>query len=99
MIESPLAEHFPAGEYLADELDERGWSHADFANIIDCPTPFVSDVVNGREMITRESAVQFAAALGTTPGLWLNLQDSYLQQRRAPTFNTSGAPENPDGHA
>ena len=38
MIESPLAEHFPAGEYLADELDERGWSHADFANIIDCPT-------------------------------------------------------------
>ena len=50
-------------------------------------------------MITRESAVKFAAALGTTPGLWLNLQDSYLQQRRAPTFNTSGAPENPDGHA
>lgn len=73
-----LAEVFPAGEYLADELEERGWTHADFAEIIGRPTQFVSDIVNGKKEITRTSAAQFAAALGTSPELWLNLQDAYL---------------------
>ena len=78
MTETHLAEVFPAGEYLADELEERVWTHADFAEIIDRPAQFVSDIVNGKKEITRTSAAQFAAALGTSPELWLNLQDSYL---------------------
>ena len=28
-----LAEVFPAGEFLADELDARGWTQAEFAAI------------------------------------------------------------------
>ncbi len=78
MTDIHLAEVFPAGEYLSDELDERGWTHADFAEIIGRPTQFVSDIVNGKKEITRTSAAQFAAALGTSPELWLNLQDAYL---------------------
>ena len=73
-----LAEAFPAGEFLADELDARGWTQAEFAEILDRPAQFVSEIVSGKKEITRESAVQIAAALGTSPEYWLNLQNAYL---------------------
>lgn len=73
-----VAEAFPAGEFLADELESRGWSQADFAEILGRPTQFVSEIVTGKKEITRESAAQIAAALGTSAEFWLNLQDAYL---------------------
>ncbi|MDQ1292596.1 MAG: HTH-type transcriptional regulator / antitoxin HigA [Actinomycetota bacterium] len=76
-MSSPItAEVFPAGEHLADELDARGWSQADFAEVLGRPVQFVSEVVSGKKEITRESAAQIAAALGTSVEFWLNLQDS-----------------------
>ncbi len=78
-----LAEAFPAGESLADELDARGWSQAEFAEILGRPAQFVSEIVSGKKEITRESATQIAAAFGTSPELWLNLQDSYYLWRQA----------------
>lgn len=78
-----LAEAFPAGEILADELEARGWTQADFADVLGRPAQFVSEIVSGKKEITRESAAQIAAALGTTPEFWLNLQDSYLLWKHA----------------
>lgn len=72
-----LAEAFPAGEFLADELEAREWTQAEFAEIIGRPAQFVSELVSGKKEITRESASQIAAALGTSPKFWLNLQDTY----------------------
>lgn len=71
------AEVFPAGEYLRDELDERGWTVTEFAEIIDRPIQAVSEILNGKKEITTETACAFADALGTTPDLWLNLQTNY----------------------
>ena len=34
LVDKRLAEAFPPGDYLAEELDERGWSQADFAAIL-----------------------------------------------------------------
>lgn len=75
---SPLAEAYPAGEFLAEELDARGWSQQDFAAVLGRPVQFVSEVITGKREITRESAAQIGAALGTSADLWLNLQDTYL---------------------
>lgn len=72
------AERFPAGEHLAEELEARGWTQVDFAEILGRPPQFVSEIISGKKEITRESAAQIAAALGTSPEFWLNLQDSYL---------------------
>lgn len=72
------AELFPAGEHLSDELDARGWSQIDFAEVLGRPPQFVSEIISGKREITRESAAQIGAALSTSPELWLNLQDSYL---------------------
>jgi HTH-type transcriptional regulator/antitoxin HigA len=77
-MDTTLAEVFPAGEHLADELTARGWTQVEFAEILGRPTQFVSEIVQGKKEITRESAAQIGAALGTRAEFWLNLQDSYF---------------------
>lgn len=48
-MSTPMAaEVFPAGEYLADELDARGWTQADFAEVLGRPAQFVSEIISER---------------------------------------------------
>lgn len=77
-MNTALAEVFPAGEHLADELEARGWTQAEFAEILGRPAQFVSEIISGKKEITRESAAQIGAALGTSAEMWLNLQDTYF---------------------
>lgn len=73
----------PVGELLAEELEARGWSQADFAAVLDRPTQFVSEIVTGKKEITRESAAQIGAALSQSAEYWLKLQDQYLLAEQA----------------
>lgn len=82
-MSADLAEVFPAGEMLADELEARDWTQADFAEILGRPAQFVSEIVSGKKEITRESAAQIAAALETSPQMWLNMQDRYHLAQQA----------------
>lgn len=66
------------GEILADELDARGWTQVDFAEVLGRPEQFVSEIISGKKEITHESADQIGAALGTSAEFWLNLQNSSL---------------------
>jgi HTH-type transcriptional regulator/antitoxin HigA len=85
-MDTTLAEAFPAGEHLADELEARGWTQVEFAEILGRPTQFVSEIIQGKKEITRESAAQIGAAFGTSAEFWLNLQNSYFlwKQRQDP---------------
>ncbi len=83
MTDRVPAEAFPPGEYLADELEARGWSQADFAEIIGCPVQLVSELVDARRELTAESATQVAAALGSPASTWLGLQARYQLWRRS----------------
>jgi HTH-type transcriptional regulator/antitoxin HigA len=71
------AEVFPPGEYLRDELDERGWTVTEFADIIGRPVQAVSEILNNKKEITAETAVAFGQALGASAAMWLNLQTRY----------------------
>ncbi len=71
------AEVFTPGEYLRDELEERGWTVTEFAEILGRPIQAISEILNGKKEITAETAIDFASALGTSPELWLNLQSAY----------------------
>lgn len=82
-MSTSVAEAFPAGEILGDELEARGWTQGEFAQILGRPTQFVSEIIAGKKEITRESAAQIGAALGTTPEMWLNLQDQYYLWRQS----------------
>ncbi|MCY4622421.1 MAG: HigA family addiction module antitoxin [bacterium] len=80
------AEAFPPGEYLRDELEERGWTVTEFADIIGRPVQAVSEILNAKKSITPDTALSLSEALGTSPELWLNLQTAYqLHQRRSTT--------------
>lgn len=71
------AEVFPAGEYLRDELEERGWTVSDFAEILGRPTQAISEILNGRKSITVTTANEIADATGTSAETWLRLQENY----------------------
>lgn len=88
MSTSMAAELFPVGEYLADELEARGWTQIDFAQVLGRPAQFVSEIISGKKEITRESATQIAAALGTSAEFWLSLQDSYFLWQQAKNSRT-----------
>lgn len=82
MNEAKNAPAMPAGDFLAGELQERGWTQVEFADILGRPAQFVSEIIKGKKEITRESATQLGAALGTSAQLWLNLQDQYFLQKQ-----------------
>ena len=65
------------GRILRRELDARGWTQADLAGIIGRPTQAISELVQGKKQITPETALELAAAFGTSPDLWLNLESAY----------------------
>lgn len=68
-----LAEVFPAGEFLSDELAERGWTPVQFAERLGRSPRFVCELIAGEREITRESAAALGAALGTSADLWWSL--------------------------
>jgi HTH-type transcriptional regulator/antitoxin HigA len=65
------------GEILQEELDSRGWSQADLADILGRPVQAVNEIIAGKKAITPDTAVALSKALGTSPEYWLNLESAY----------------------
>ena len=79
------AEAFLPGDFLDEELDARGWTRSDLADIVERPNSFVSDLVSGRRRITAEIAMLLGEAFGTSPNYWLDLEAAYrLAQAKRP---------------
>jgi HTH-type transcriptional regulator/antitoxin HigA len=83
-----VAEPTPVGRFLSMEIDDRGWTHAEFAAVLGRPVQFVSEIVNGKKEITRESAAQIGAALGQTAEFWLRFQDEFLLSEQSKNAKT-----------
>jgi HTH-type transcriptional regulator / antitoxin HigA len=71
------AEVFPPGDFLREELEERGWTQTDLAEILDRPIRVVNEIIMGKRRISPDTAKGLAAALGTSPEFWLNLESAY----------------------
>ncbi|HRK94959.1 MAG TPA: HigA family addiction module antitoxin [Rhodospirillales bacterium] len=78
------AEVFPPGEFLNDELKERGWTQTEFAEIIGRPPRVVNEVIAGKRSITAATARDIATALGTSAQLWMNLETAYQLSKVPP---------------
>ncbi len=68
---------FPPGEILKDELEARGWTQAVFAGILGRPHQVVNGILNGKREITPETALQIAAALGSSAEMWVRMEAEY----------------------
>ncbi len=75
------AEVFPPGEFIKEELEERGWSQVELAEIMGRPPRVVSEIISGKRAITPETAKGLGAAFGTGATFWINLEGSYQLSR------------------
>jgi HTH-type transcriptional regulator / antitoxin HigA len=71
------AQVFPPGDFLKEEMDARGWSQIELAEVMGRPAKVVNEIVAGKKAVTPETAVQLADALGTSAELWMNLETAY----------------------
>lgn len=74
-------EAFTPGEYIREELVERGWTQMDLAEILGRPPQVVNEIVAGKRSITPETARGLGDAFGTSAQVWMNLEASYQLAR------------------
>ncbi len=81
MAERIPAEVFPPGEVIREELEARGWSQVELADIMGRPARVVSEILSSKRAITPETAKGLGAAFGTGPSFWINLEGAYQLSR------------------
>ena len=77
MKERQMAEVFPPGDVINEELEARGWTQTDFAKIIGKSARLVNEIIAGKRAITPDTAHVLAEAFGTSAQFWMNLESSY----------------------
>lgn len=71
------AEVIPPGEFIRDELEERGWTQADLAEILGRPVQAVNEILTAKKGITPDTARELAAAFDLSPEWFLRLENAY----------------------
>ena len=61
------ADAFAPGEFIQEELEERGWSQTELAEILGRPPAAVNQIIKGKRSITLSTAKELAAAFGDQP--------------------------------
>ena len=77
MSERRPVEVFSPGEFIREELEARGWTQDDLAEILGRPLRTVNEIITGKRGVTPETAKGLGQALGTSAQLWMNLEASY----------------------
>ena len=77
MPERTVAEVFPPGEFIKEEIEARGWSQSDLAEILGVNDSVVSALINGKKSVTPDLAKALGAAFETSAQLWMNRESSY----------------------
>lgn len=62
------------GEHLAEYLEDRGWSQAEFSRLADMSPKHVSTIINGTNPVTAETALKLERVLGLKASIWTGLQ-------------------------
>ena len=69
------------GEILRDEIEAADVSEGALSKALDIPLNRVTTILEGRQGITADTALRLARYFGTTPQLWLNLQQAWELRR------------------
>ena len=65
------------GEYIREELDERGWTQRDLAYILGRKEQSINPIISGKRGITADMAKALGEAFDVSPELFINLQKEY----------------------
>lgn len=72
-----LAEVFPPGKFIQDEMDARGWDQGDLSDVLGRPPKAINEILSGKRAITPETAVGLGEAFGLDPMFWLKAENAY----------------------
>ena len=68
---------FHPGEDIWEELEARGWTQRQFADIIEISAPELNNIIKGKKNLTPALAVRIGEAFGTSAEVWMNMQTQY----------------------
>lgn len=71
----------PPGETLAEVLEERGMTQAEFARRTARPIKTINEIVRGKAAITPTTAIQFERVLGIPASFWNALEANHRDDR------------------
>ncbi|CDH32099.1 HigA family addiction module antidote protein [Xenorhabdus bovienii] len=77
------------GEIIADALEELGLGIRDLARALDVAPSTAQRLVTCKASVTPEMAVKLSKVLGSSPRLWLKLQESYSLDKAEKTVDVS----------
>lgn len=67
----------PPGQLIQRELDARGWTQNDLAEVMGRPAQAISEIITGKKQITAETAIELGEAFGVDAAFWSTLQSNY----------------------
>ena len=77
------------GMMIKPELEERGISQKDFAQMLGVQASHLSEVLNGKRTLTKDLAVKIEGAIGLPAKILLSAQTQYdLESTNAPLDDT-----------
>jgi HTH-type transcriptional regulator/antitoxin HigA len=72
-----MSDDMSPGEVIREELKKRGWGQEDLSRVMQRPLGRVNEIIQGKQAITAEIAVDLADALGNDPETWMRLEADY----------------------
>jgi HTH-type transcriptional regulator/antitoxin HigA len=82
MADRVPAQVFPPGDLIEEEIDARGWTQQDLADILHKPLPTVNQIIKGKRAILPDTAKRLAAAFGNSAQFWMNLEAAWQLSRQ-----------------
>ena len=69
------------GDILREEIETLGLSANALSKALGVPVNRVTTILNGQRGVSADTALRLARYFGTTPQLWLNLQQTWELRR------------------
>jgi len=68
------------GETLQELLDEKNMSQSELAQRMDRPIKTINEIIQGKTVITPETAIQLESVFGIPARFWISLESNYQNQ-------------------
>lgn len=68
---------FHPWEEIWEELEARGWTQRQFADIIGISAPELNNIIKGKKNLTPALAVRIGEAFGISAEVWMHMQIQY----------------------
>ena len=84
-----MANHPRPGDIIQEALDELNVSLREFARAMEIAPSTASRLLMGKAALTPEMAIKLSVVIGSSPEMWLNLQNTWSLQQAQKSVDVS----------